>query len=1079
MSGSDEPGFSLPTGTVTFLAAAVTDPPAGDEAVAADAEDLTWCLSALEESIARHGGVRPYLPDEDEGVLGAFSRASDAVAAALDAERAVLQEPAPSGRGVRIRMAVHTGEAQLQDEGAYLGESVAHCVRLRRVAHGGQVLVSASAAALVAGRLPDGAGLVDLGAHRLADLGRADHIWQLTHPELARSFPRLRTLDDFPHNLPVQLTPLIGRDSEVDAICRDLEAERLVTLTGSGGVGKTRLALASAAASAELHPGGVWLVELAGVAGDEGVASATLAALGAHQAPGLALVDLVAMALGGEPSLLVLDNCEHVIDGSASLVAGLLGANGAVTVLATSREPLMVPGEVTWRVPSLDVPPPEYRPSVSTLSQYDAVGLFTDRARRARPSFVVTEHNAAAIAEICHRLDGIPLALELAAACCRQLSAEQIAEDLDNRFRILTGGARTLLPRQRTLAASIDWSHDRLTGTEAAAFRRLGVFAGPFPLGAAEAVVSSAGDLDAVEVFDLLTRLVDKSLVGVDEGPLREPCYRLLESLRAYALDRLGAAGELESTRLAHAGWCQRWLRERRRGLHVDAVSEEVEYLHDDLGAALYWCVDRPAQGLSLLGDLARAWLVSGRPSEAMAAVDRLLTVEHAEASGVEWIAAAISAATLIEVTRGFAESVDLARRAERLATELGRPADAAIAHWLSSYDVESARAACDSSLAQGDTFLYPLSLISWIEMQIDADLSAVSQLDSPDLIAACRESTLLREYADYARAQAARAEGRLRYCIDLSSALVSSRSVMMLAGALSVLSGSALLARDESALAAALEASESRLGGTSPPGRVARHRLALLRGAATEVDPDLRDGSENLSPAGLHLLAREAIDAGDPQTAVSAVRDQGDRGPFSRAILAACEALATADEGRWHDALKIASEHGLLLLVVDALEGLVVAACRSESWAETLRLYGASLRLRRECEYRWLFPQESSSMEDAVSLARQQLGKTDSDLAEAEGTALSWQEAVSYATRARGERRRPRHGWAALTPTEEQVVALVGEGLTNPQIGNRLLMSRATVKTHLEHVFAKLGIHSRAELASRAASRRGPPLGG
>jgi predicted ATPase len=248
-----------------------------------------------------------------------------------------------------------------------------------------------------------------------------------------------------------------------------------------------------------------------------------------------------------------LDNCEHLVEPCAELVAGLLAANPAASVLTTSREPLGVPGEISWRVPSLPCPPRQRPLAVQALSQYDAFALFMDRARRARPSFLVTETNAPAIAQICYRLDGIPLAIELAAARCRQMTAEHISSELDDRFRVLTGGARTVMARQQTLAASVGWSHERLDEREQLVFRRLGVFPGPFPLEAAEAIVASAGAVEPVEVFDVVSRLVDKSLVVADDGAGGEPSYRLLETLRAYAVERARAAGELTDLRDAHA----------------------------------------------------------------------------------------------------------------------------------------------------------------------------------------------------------------------------------------------------------------------------------------------------------------------------------------------------------------------------------------------------------------------------------------------------------------------------------------------------------------------------------------------
>jgi predicted ATPase/class 3 adenylate cyclase/DNA-binding CsgD family transcriptional regulator len=1064
--------FDLPTGTVTFVLTdldALASQRDAPEAMAA-ATDRQQAL--IDEAIAEHGGARPLHQDDGQTVVAAFSRASDAVRAALDAQRALTAEDWPDGKVPRARMAVHTGEAQLRDEGSYFGDSVARCGHLRAIAHGGQVLLSDATAALVADRLPEGAELRDLGVHRLRDLGRPGRVWQLVHPDVGSSFPALRSLDAFPNNLPVQLTPLIGREQEVSAVGRRLLEDRLVTLTGSGGVGKTRLALAVAAGELEHYPGGAWLVALAGVTDPDGVPAAALAAVGGHQASGLPGAELLSRELGAEPSLLVLDNCEHLVEGCAQLVEGLLVINQATSVLATSREPLDVPGEVTWRVPSLAAPPAERTLAVSALSQYDAVRLFLDRAKRARASFLVTEDNAPAIAQICYRLDGIPLAVELAAARCRQLSPQQIARELDDRFRLLTGGARTVLPRHRTLAASIDWSHDRLDDAESAVFRRLGAFAGPFPLEAAEGVVSAAGDIAEVEVFDIVSRLVDKSLVAVEDGAGGEPRYRLLESLRAYALDRLRAAGELDGLGDAHARWCLAWLDERAARLHLDLVVEEVEAFHDDFRAALDWSLDRPDIGLRLLRHLARVWQVCGRPNDAMPAVDRLLTEDNAARWGREWIAAALPGSVLVDVARGFTEAVELLQKTERLATELDHGYESVLARWLATFDAGTSMAAREAARAHGDPYFYALALISNIEAQVEADPRAASQLESEEMMRASEGSSLLREYAVYATAGAERMLGNLRRSIDLSSDLTLSRWAMTVSGAANVLSFAGLLSRDEAAIMVAVDAAERKLGTTSSTWDITRHRLNLLRGEPSRVDPLLRDNVDNLTPTGLHLFAKEAIDAGAAEVAITAARAQAERGPFGQAMLAAIEASAANDEDRWQDALRTAAEHGLRLIMVDALEALAVAAVRSESWAECLRLSGAAARLRDECEYRWRFRLEQEALDEATAAARQRLGTAQAVRAEGEGRALPWADAVAYARRARGERKRPRHGWASLTPTEEQVVALVAEGLTNPEIATRLLMGRSTVKTHLEHIFAKLGVTSRSDLASQAARR-------
>ena len=1065
--------FNLPTGMVTFLLTDLGGVSGAREAPEAMAAAVARQHALVVEAIADHGGARPTQRGDGDTVVAVFSRASDAVRAALDAQRALSTRASPDGVMLPVRMAVHTGEAQLRDEGSYFGDSVARGAHFRAIGHGGQVLLSDATAGLVADRLPAGANLVDLGIHRLRDLGRRARVWQLVHPDIPSTFPALRSLDAFPNNLPVQLTPLIGREHDVGAVGGRLGEDRLVTLTGSGGVGKTRLALAVAAAEVEHYRGGVWLVPLAGLTDPDGVPAAALAAVGGHQVSGLPSAELLSRELGVEPSLLVLDNCEHLVDGCAQLVAGLLVANQASSVLATSREPLGVPGEVTWRVPSLAAPPVENTLAVSALSQYDAVRLFLDRARRARPSFAVTEQNAPAIAQICYRLDGIPLAVELAAARCRQLSPQQIARELDDRFRLLTGGARTVLPRHRTLAASIDWSHDRLDDDESVVFRRLGVFAGPFPLEVAEGVVAAFGDVAEVAVFDIINRLADRSLVAVDDGTDGEPRYRLLESLRAYALDRSRAAGELEALGDAHARWYLGWLEANGAVLHLDRVVAQVEALHDDFRAALDWSLDKPDIGLPLLRHLARVWQVCGRPNDAMPAVDRLLTEDNAARFGPEWIAAALPGSVLVDMARGFSESVALLQKTETLATEVGHQYEATVARWLASFgDAAASKAARDAARERGDSYFYVMALISHIDTQIEADPRAASALDAEELKAASAGSSLLREYANYASADAERIPGNLRRCIELTSELIRSRSALNVLGAVNVLSFAALLSRDEAAIISAVEAAERKLSTTSDTWDIAQHRLGLLRGEPSRVDRLLRDNVDNLTQNGLYLFVREAVDAGDGALAIAAARGQAERGPFRQAVLAATEAAVSNDEDRWHDALRIAAEHGLRLIIVDALEGLAVAAARSESWAECLRLYGTAQRLRAECEYRWRFPLEEQAMNVAIAAARQHLGPAQAVCAEAEGRRLPWADAVSYARRARGERKRPRHGWASLTPTEEQVVALVAEGLTNPEIAARLLMGRSTVKTHLEHIFAKLGVTSRSDLASQAARR-------
>lgn len=1081
LSDSGAPGFALPTGTVSFLLTDVEGSSRRWELVpAAMAEAVARHYEILDGVVAAFGGVRPVEQGEGDSVVAAFARASDAVAAAVDAQRRFLGEPWPQGADVHVRMAVHTGEAQLRDEGNYFGQTVIRCARLRGIGHGDQVLLSDATAGLVVDRLPEGVSLTDLGMHRLKDLGRPERVWQVVHPDLPSNHPPLRSLDAHRHNLPVQLTPLIGREDDVAALHGLLGEERLVTLTGSGGVGKTRLALAVAADVLDRFPGGVWFVELAGVGDGSAVGSAVLAAVGAHQAPGLSPVEQLIATLPDEPTLLVLDNCEHLVEPCAALVAALLSRHVAVRVLATSRESLAVTGEVTWRVRSLSTPPTESSVAVPSLSQYEAVRLFIDRARRARPTFVVSEVNAPAIAEICHRLDGIPLALELAAARCRQMSAEQIAVELGDRFHLLTGGARTVLPRQQTLAASVDWSHDRLDELEQVVFRRLGAFAGTFPMEGAEAVSSALGDLGPVGVFDAVSRLVDKNLVAVDERPGGEQLYRLLETMRVYALDRARAAGELAALRDAHVRFWLDWLDSQEPILHTDHVIERVELFHDSLAAALDWSTRDPAIGLRLLRRLSRSWQGSGRPDSAMGALDQLLTDENAEGWPDLWVAAAGSVAVLAFTARGWRESRELLLRAEACAEAIDDEYWIALCKFLLvGYTAETTSRLRQLAHERGQRYVECIAIMGQAEAALDTPAAASAMLEAPDLQAAAGESRYLRDFADRTAGLVALALGDLPGCMVVSRRLAASRSPLMAQSATRMLSAAALLAGDEAAAEAATTVAEERLRrlpGTQLSADLVTHRRVLLGGASSLVDaeilPENLDADDPPFPGYFALLCREAIDAGAGSLAVEAARSVAYKSPHGNAVAAAIEATATVDENRWHHALSGAVEEGLRLVAVDALEGLAAVASASEAWAECLRLAAAAHRLRDETGYRWRFRFERERTDAAMTAATEGLGLEAASAAAAEGAMLDWQEAATYAARARGERKRPSHGWAALTPTEQQVVGLVAEGLTNPQIAERLLMGRATVKTHLDHVFAKTGLHSRAELAAEFVRR-------
>ena len=464
----------------------------------------------IRSALTAHGGRE--VDTQGDAFFAVFSSPRACVAAVLAMQQALQAHGWPGGERVRVRMGIHCGEAARTATGL-VGLEVHRAARVAAAAHGGQVLVSEAAAVLVRDGLPPGAALADLGVHRLKDLGRPERIFQLHAAGLQAEFPPLRSLDNpaLPNNLPAQLSAFIGRDREVAEVRALVESSRLVTLTGAGGCGKTRLGLQVAAELLDGSGDGVWLVELAAVTDEDAVPAAISQALRLAARPGLPALEALLDALALQDVLIVVDNCEHLIGGCAKTAEAIVRRCPGVHLLATSREPLGIGGETLYRVPSLSLPGPgDTGPPASGSS--DAVALFAERARAGGVALDVDGQAGPVVVSVCRRLDGMPLAIELAAARLRSMSLAELHDRLDQRFGLLTGGSRTALERQQTLAATVGWSYSLLAGAGRVLLGRLSVFAGGFGLAAAEAVCGFAR-IGVLEVAGLLGSLVDKSLV--------------------------------------------------------------------------------------------------------------------------------------------------------------------------------------------------------------------------------------------------------------------------------------------------------------------------------------------------------------------------------------------------------------------------------------------------------------------------------------------------------------------------------------------------------------------------------------
>jgi predicted ATPase/DNA-binding CsgD family transcriptional regulator len=899
-----------------------------------------------------------------------------------------------------------------------------------------------------------------------------------------------------PTSLPVRLTSFVGRDDDVAQLATSLEQSRLVTLSGPGGAGKTRLALEVAATQAHRFDGGVWWVELADLVDDAGVAEAVAAAAGVLVEPIRGPLASAIDHVGDRRALLCMDNAEHLIPATAAAVESVLLGCPGVTVLVTSREPLGLLGEVVSRV----------RP----LRDDDAVALFVDRARLVRPLFELDASSRPAVRSIVTRLDGIPLAIELAAAWLGTLSPQQIDAALDDRFKLLVRGPRRAHRRHQTLAASIDWSHALLDEPDQTVFRRLAVFAGGFGLAAAE-TLGAGGSVRGDEVLPTLARLVDKSLVMADDhgGAVR---YRLLETIRAYAAARLAEAGEACQLRDRHLAWSVAFTESTApdRERHPDAWRQALLDEYGNLRAALDWGLSTGdgAVARRLAASLAWLWHLDRRGREGLQYLRRAIAVAPGDRSLLQ--AHLLTGVALVADTADPLDTeYDAATRALEIAMSTGEEALKALCLNLAAVgafytDFDAAWDLCEEAHRAaergGNRFvLGGTRALEAIILHLRDRHREAEELIDEDVRGHLRihrgvMSTLLGFQAwgalgtgDSARALEL-AEAGLRMAEPLADCLRVGAARGRLAHVMAM-RGDIETARH--VLAPLLRLLEGAEGEAFVPGL--GHAMGVLSMQAGNPDEAIawfeRDARSTERGVATYLAAQALPELGGALIAVgrhdeaAAVLDDalavatrlGMSGARAQALEAQADLAArNPDTARRaldlaHAALAVRADHGLRAGVVRSLESVAKHGAAIKAPADIVRILaasetaGASMGLHRA-------PDRQASFDCAIEGLLRTLGRDAFDAAWTEGTRLTLTDATAYASRARGARSRPKSGRHSLTPTEQEVVRLVVEGLTNPAIAARLFMSRSTVKAHLTRIYAKLGVANRTELATHAA---------
>jgi predicted ATPase/class 3 adenylate cyclase/DNA-binding CsgD family transcriptional regulator len=1017
----------LPAGTITLLFADIEGSTQLLQQLGNGYSELLASCRALLRSAFQ--GQRGHVVDtQGDAIFAAFARASDALCAAVTSQRALASHTFPEGAMVRMRMGLHTGEPQRTAEG-YAGLDVHRAARIMNAGHGGQVLLSQATGSLVEQDLPEGVSLRDLGEHRLKDLGRPMRLSQLVIADLPADFPPLHTLENFPNNLPVQPTPFLGRDHEV-AVLRDLlrrEEVRLVTLTGPGGTGKTRLALQVAAEVSDQFKSGVFFVNLAPISNPALVVPTIAEALVIREESGQALLEQLTEHLHQRQMVLLLDNFEQVVS-AAEQIAALLAACPRLKMLVTSREVPHVRAEHEFPVPPLAVPDPDHLPDLATLSHQAAIALFLQQAQAVKSDFHLTDTNARAIAELCARLDGLPLAIELAAARMKLFSPRALLARLGQSLSVLTSGSRDAPERQQTLRNTIAWSYQLLDAREQRLFRQLSVFVGGCTFEAIEVLCTSL-DSASEPVLDGVASLVDKSLLHQVEQPVgEEPRVVMLETIREYALERLESHGETETARRAHAAYFLALAEEAEQGMagpQQALLLERLEQEHDNLRVAMQWSTSQAGRAIALRlgGALQAFWYIRGHFSEGRDFLARALP--HSDEVAAPVRAKALYAAARLDGDLDRAE--ECCQQSLALYRELGDAVGIASSLHLLA-DIAEGRGNLAMARALGEE-----SLMLFRE---SGDKGSVAYL-------LFHLGSLAVEQGEYARARDLLTES-LTINRELGNTRIIAYSLFYLAQ-VSHLSG----------------------GDLAQAHPLLDESFALFR--------ELGD-KEGIASC-LNLWGMLALDEGDTARAASRVEQAlalfqelklqhgAALSLYALAQVAEASGNYTDSQALYEQGVVLARKSGNKHTAIFGLEGLAAAVAVQGNYAWAAQLWGAA-EARRETIGVPLPPVERVPYHRAVAAARTQLGEQAFAAAWVEGRTMSLEQALASTQEEESFSPTPVSpppNPDGLTAREVEVLRLLARGLSNAQIAEELVVSQLTIKAHLRSIYSKLGVTSRS----------------